>query len=100
MTTVPTIPIRPMATLSYKTFLKRIVVQSLRDGFANHPDPTVAATTVSLDYPMNLEKWVGIVIVKFYERDIMNSGVGHVEYLADPATIEGEIPTNWIKYYH
>jgi hypothetical protein len=96
MTNTPAIPIRPMATLSYKTFLKRIVVQSLRDAFNGHPDPTVASTFVSVDYPHSIEDFP-VVIVKFYERDISNIGVGHVEYL--PTIVDGEV-TAVTQYYH
>jgi hypothetical protein len=94
-TYIPPIPARPIQTLSYKTYFKRLVVQALRDGFQNHPDPTVSGTTVGLDYSMTTRETFPLVIVKFYERDINDIGVGHVEYLLAPNS-----SSEYIKYYH
>lgn len=95
MSTTPIVPIRGMATLSYKTFVKRIVTQALRDAFNGHPDPTVAKTTVSVDYPHDLLEFP-VVIIKFYERDISNIGVGHVEYIGN--IVDGQV-TSVTQYY-
>jgi hypothetical protein len=73
-------PLLPETTIRYKTYLKRALVEALRQVFANHPDSQLHRTKVSIDYPTS-ENLYPTVIVRFYEREIRNAGVGHVEYL-------------------
>lgn len=71
-------------------FVKRGIVQALQDAFSGHPDPTVANSRVSVDFGHDRWKLPG-VIVKFYERELPNAGVAHVEYLPSA--------TNSLQYY-
>lgn len=70
----------PERTIPYKTYVKRALVEALREVFANHPDQKLRRTKVSIDYPTSELSYPSIV-VRFFERTIQNAGVGHVEYL-------------------
>jgi hypothetical protein len=70
----------PERTIRYKTYVKTALVEALRQVFANHPDEILRRTKVSIDYPTS-ENLYPTVIVRFYEREIRNAGIGHVEYL-------------------
>jgi hypothetical protein len=81
-------------TISYKTFLKWSIVQSLLQVFNNHPDPilqtrydanhnVIGGTNITVEYPFE-EKSYPCVIVKFSERAVQMAGVGHIEYIQDP----------------
>lgn len=87
-------------TLQYSTFIKRAVVEALRDAFTGHPSQLVAGTDIGIDYPQTEASFPSIV-VKFYEREMPNAGVGHYEMLPNPA--DPGYPNNvttYIKYYH
>lgn len=71
----------PEQTIRYKTSIKYALVEALRSVFSNHPDTLLRRTKVSIDYPTT-ENMYPTVIVRFYEREIRNAGIGHVEYLA------------------
>jgi hypothetical protein len=73
-------PLLPEQTIRYKTYVKQSLVEALRSVFANHPDNLLQSTKVSIDYPTSENKYP-TVLVRFYERQIRNAGVGHVEYL-------------------
>lgn len=89
----------PQVTLQYTTFLKRAIQESLADAFANHPDEIVREAKVALDFTHDRFK-VPAVIIKFYEREMPNAGVGHYEYLTAPNDPDPTNPTIFIKYYH
>lgn len=87
-------------TLQYSTFIKRALVESLRDAFTTHPSTTVQGSKVSVDLPQTQAAYPATV-VKFYEREMPNAGVGHYEMLPNPA--DPGYPdnvTSYIKYYH
>lgn len=68
----------PERSIPYKTFVKTALVLALREQFKNHPDASMRRTKVSVDYP-NTQASYPTVIVRFFEREITNMGVGHVE---------------------
>jgi len=68
----------PEKTIHYKTYLKRSLVQALRDVFKAHPDSPLQETKVTLDNPRTEADYPAVVI-KFYERKIENAGIGHEE---------------------
>lgn len=89
------------ATLQYKTFIKRAVVEALQNAFKSHPDPELAKIRIGIEYKNDRASFPAIII-KFYERDLNNIGVGHVEWgpsPADPLYPEGPF-TYFQKYYH
>lgn len=70
-------------TISYKTYIKETLVSALREVFRGHPDPLLAKTQVTIDFPFT-ELDYPAVVVRFYERTIKNVGVGHYEMLETP----------------
>lgn len=89
----------PQITLQYVTFIKRAITESLQQAFKNHPDPTVAKARVAIDFGHDRWRMPG-VIIKYYERELPNAGVGHVEYLPSPQDPDPSHPSLFIKYYH
>src|SRR4051794_20431433 len=87
-------PLLPEQTIRYKTHVKTSLVQALRQVFANHPDSILRSTKVTIDYPTS-ENMYPTVIVRFYERQVKNAGVGHVEYLFR----EGETRKDKFRHY-
>jgi hypothetical protein len=80
--------ILPEKSVPYKTFVKTALVLALREAFKNHPDPQLRRTKVAIDYP-NTAASYPTVIIRFFEREIANAGVGHIEFLVlDPADAE------------
>jgi hypothetical protein len=75
----------PQKTIQYKTFVKNTMVLALQDVFRNHPDKLLQDTKVSIEYPRTRAEYP-IVIVRFFERDISNAGVGHKEWIKDDDT--------------
>ena len=68
-------------------------MESLRNVFDSHPDsrirthdavrdgkPIKAGTKVSIEYPTS-ELHYPSIVVRFFEREVKNAGVGHVEYI-------------------
>lgn len=78
---------RPQRTLLYKTFVKNTLVSALQDVFVNHPDEDLRKARVSVEYPRTQVDYP-TVIIRFFERDIFNAGVGHIEHVK----IDGETP--------
>lgn len=70
----------PERSIPYKTFVKTALVLALREQFKNHPDSGLRRTKVSIDYP-NTQASYPTIIVRFFEREITNMGVGHVEFI-------------------
>lgn len=94
----------PERTLPYKTYIKRSLVEGLRSVFASHPDPLLQHTKVSIEYPRTQADYPA-VLLKFYERKIMNAGVGHYQDLKlyDPpkptvASASGSLTDRWYEY--
>lgn len=85
----------PQQTLQYKTFLKRTITEALQNAFklyglkepeAPHQfDDTLGKTKIGPDYQTTRVNFPSIVI-KFYEQQIRNAGVGHMEW--GPETTE------------
>lgn len=75
----------PERTILYKTYLKTALIESLRPVFGNHKDEALRATTVEIDFPKR-EAHYPTVILRFFEREIFNAGVGHEE-LIDLSTV-------------
>lgn len=85
----------PQQTLQYKTFLKRTVVEALQNAFnlyglkepesPHQYDATLGKAKIGPDYQTTRANFPSVV-VKFYEQQIMNAGVGHKEW--GPKTTE------------
>ena len=78
-------------TVPYKTYVKRSLVEALRQVFVGHVDDLLKHTKVTIEYPTSEANYPA-VIVRFFERDIKNAGIGHTEVLP----VEG---VNW-KFQH
>ena len=87
-------------TLQYKTWVKRAASEALQMAFTGHPDPTVAASKIAIDFTGD-DFELPAVIVKFNEEQMPNAGVGHYEWLPYPLTgtvgIDGCIA---VQYQH
>jgi len=70
-------------TIPYLTFLKASIVDALRRAFANHPDPALAKTKVTIEFPQT-EITYPLIVVDYYGRRIFNSGVNSYEQIASP----------------
>jgi hypothetical protein len=84
----------PTYTIRYKTYVKEALVEALREVFADHPDEILRTTNVNIDFPLTEADYPAIII-RFYERDIHNAGVGHHEFFEDESN-----PGRWIRYKH
>lgn len=84
----------PIHTIKYKTYVKEALVEALREVFADHPDEILRTTNVNIDFPLTEAEYPAIII-RFYERDIHNAGVGHYEFFEDENN-----PGRWIRYKH
>lgn len=86
-------------TIHYKTYIKETLTEGMAAVFAGHPDailrdktkPTVALPMTETEYPA--------VVVRFFERDIHNMGVGHQESLPT-YDADGEPTGRRIKFKH
>jgi hypothetical protein len=89
-------------TIQYKTFLKRAIAEALMNAFNRHPDPSLKKTKVGIEYATDRADFPAIVI-KFYEKDIRNAGVGHIEWGPDPSDPkypDGPTFERFIPYSH
>jgi hypothetical protein len=87
------------STLQYSLFIKRAIVESLQDAFDRHPTKMVRASKVAVDFTHDRFS-LPAVIIKFYEREMPNAGVGHEEWLPSPLNEDPDNPTQFIKYNH
>jgi len=72
----------PERTIKYKTYVKTALVESLIPVFQNHIDEKLKSTKVTIDMPKERQSFPAVV-VRFYESEIRNAGVGHEEVIAD-----------------
>lgn len=72
----------PEKTIKYKTYIKTALVESLKPVFNDHLDEKLKPTKVTIDLPKDRQMFPAVV-VRFYEKEIKNSGVGHIEHFAD-----------------
>jgi hypothetical protein len=87
-------------TLQYKTFVKRGLVEALQAAWANHPDRSVSGAKVAIDFTRTDFK-LPAVIIKFYESQLPNAGVGHYEWLPYPLTADpADTNTVFVQYQH
>jgi hypothetical protein len=84
----------PNHNIRYKTYVKEALVEALRAVFAAHPDTILRKTKVNIDFPLTRAGYPS-VIIRFYERDIRNAGVGHEEFFEHPTEVG-----RWIRYKH
>lgn len=91
-------PRTPVYTIHYQLYLLETLVEALRTVFATHPDPYLAQTKVRLDWSSEQSAYPAIV-VRYFERDIPNAGVAHIEYFEDPNNIGEYIPYRH-RLYH
>jgi hypothetical protein len=84
----------PDQSIPYPSFLYATMIDGLRRAYAQHPDPAIAQTMVIYEYTTDEVKYP-LMIVRYYGRDIKNSGVGN----KDTLTINGEIQAFEHYYY-
>ena len=72
----------PQKTIKYKTYVKTALVEALKPVFANHVDEKLQDTKVTIDFPRERQKFPTVVI-RFYEKEINNAGIGHEENFTD-----------------
>jgi hypothetical protein len=79
----------PEYSIKYRTFLKKTVRTGLANVFRFHPDTLLQTTgaaqdqhgvQVTLEFPKKKNRYPAVV-VRFFERDIVNMGVGHAELI-------------------
>jgi hypothetical protein len=70
----------PEKTIRYKTYVKTALVEALQPVFTNHTDQKLQNTKVTIDMPKERQSFPAVV-VRFYEKEIYNAGVGHEEDL-------------------
>lgn len=70
----------PEKTIKYKTYVKTALVEALQPVFTNHVDSKLQNTKVTIDMPKERQQYPSVVI-RFYEQQIENAGVGHEEHL-------------------
>jgi len=87
-------PLFPVQTIKYKQYVKETLVQALSRVFASHPDSILQTTKVGIDFPLERTAYPAVVI-RFYERQIQNAGVGHIEHIEDLNNLG-----HYIKYKH
>lgn len=92
-------PLMAQQTIKYKTYIKETLVGAMQAVFSTHPDDILQRTVhVSSNLPEERAEFPA-VLVRFYERDLHNLGVGHQEWLPvvdDTNTNTGE----FIKFKH
>lgn len=69
-------------TYSYPMGVKREIKDALQDVFSKHPDVQQRKTKVSLEFPLDLQKYPAIFIT-YDEKLQQNVGLGHIEYTED-----------------
>lgn len=67
-------------TIRYKTWIKESIVQAMRRAFSAHLDDLLQEVRVTIEFPME-ENHYPALLVKFYEKEITNAGVGHSELI-------------------
>lgn len=84
-------------TIRYRTYIKETIVEALRDVFDDHPDPLLRNTKITPELPTDESSYPAIII-RYYNRKINNSGIGHHEWML--ATPEGYEPKLYQKFKH
>lgn len=88
-----------VSSWQYSTFIKRWAVEALQDGFAASISPRAVAAKIGYDFNQD-DYTLPAVLVKWDERDNINAGVGHEEWLPSPYDPDPTNPSTYIKYYH
>lgn len=88
----------PQQTIRYKTYVKTALVEAFRDVFEHHIDELLSRTKVTIDYPRTEADYPALV-VRFFERDITNAGVGHEEWIKGDGTGDDEGGVFRFKHY-
>jgi hypothetical protein len=83
----------------YVTFIKRWAAESMQDAFDAHISKRINATKVAVSFNQD-EYTLPAVLVKYIERDNINAGVGHEEWLPSPYDPDPQNPSVFMKYYH
>ncbi len=71
----------------------------MQDAFAAHISKRIQNTKVAIEYNQDDYK-LPAVLVDYIEKDNINAGVGHEEWLPSPYDPDSTNPTTFIKYYH
>ena len=79
-----TTPFKREGPVSYKTYIKRTLVEALREAFSSaYKDTEFQNLHIYPHFPLRKIEYPAIYI-DFIEGDVPNAGVGHVEYFEDP----------------
>ena len=89
----------PERTVKYKTYVKTAIVQAFQGVFQNHIDDLLQDTKVTIDFPKTRSDYPAL-LVRFFEREINNAGVGHIEHIAIDDPMGQEIPGGTYPFRH
>lgn len=88
----------PQRTIKYKTYVKTALTEAFGAVFAHHVDEILRGTKVTIDYPRT-EAAYPALLIRFFERDIQNAGVGHEEWLVGDGSEDTTNPNHY-KFKH
>jgi len=74
-------------TLQYRSFIKRTITEALQNAFGLYEDPTLLKAKIGPNYQTTRANFPSVV-VKFYEQQLKNAGVGHKEWGPETNIIE------------
>lgn len=86
----------PERTIRYKTYAKSTLISGLNSVFTRHPDDLLQRTRASIEFPRT-EVDYPCVVVRFFEREVFNAGVGHeekVSFTGESDSIEVSVTLN------
>lgn len=70
----------PQQTVKYQTYLLTALTDGLQAVFANHVDEFLRTATAGVEWAEDKASYP-FVLIRYYERDIRNAGVGHKEWI-------------------
>lgn len=88
----------PQQTIRYKTYVKTAMVEALREVFNHHVDEQLGRTNVTIDFPRTESDYPS-VLIRFFEKEISNAGIGHEEYIRLANTDGSNAGTFRFKHY-
>lgn len=84
----------PDQSIPYPSFLYATLIDGLRRSYVQHPDPAIKKTQIIYEYTTDKVTYP-LIIVRYYGRDIRNSGVGNKDQLM----VEGQLQAFEHYYY-
>lgn len=70
-------------TIHYQTYLLRALQEGMQAVFAAHPDHFLRNVRAEVDWVEDKATYP-LVLVRYYEREVLNAGVGHEEWIDVP----------------